>query len=307
MTTRFFALASFSALATIAACSASGGGGGPVGSNDSPSTTGGANGNGGTSSIPTSGTGGTGAVIDPNVPQDAGADCDSVLEVTYRDFTEAHPDFEMDFRGDVVRRGLVEPMLGSGSKPTFLNAVGCPPEPMTPLACANWTTTIPVLSTAENFAQWYTDVPGVNMTLEKELELVETPAGSGQFVFDSTSFFPLSPSEGFGPSPAGHYTGNNYLFTTEIHVKFGYRAGQVFTFRGDDDLWIFVNGKLALDLGSLHGPEQGTIDFDAQAAALAISVGQTYTMDIFHAERHTDGSNFRVTTNIACFEPVVVR
>src|SRR5262245_32472473 len=84
-------------------CSASGDGGaaGGVGGDGS--------GNGGTSSgtggIPISGAGGTGgtAVIDPNQPPpDGNEDCDSVLEVTYRDFTEAHPDFEMPFRGDVV-------------------------------------------------------------------------------------------------------------------------------------------------------------------------------------------------------------
>jgi len=100
--------------------------------------------------------------------------------------------------------------------------------------------------------------------------------------------------------------GKNFLFTTEIHVMFTYKAGQAFTFRGDDDLWIFVNNRLALDLGSLHAPEQGVIDFDKQAAALGISVGQSYPMDIFHAERHTSGSNFRFETNISCFTPVDV-
>jgi fibro-slime domain-containing protein len=293
-------------LVVLPACSAAGEG--SPGNGVSDGGTGG-QGTSGTSSIPTSGSanGGSGAIIDPTTPPMDDPECDSVLEVTYRDFTEAHPDFEMPFRGDVVRRGLVAPTLGAGRKPVFLSAIGCPADTMTPLGCANWTVTEPTLSTADAFAQWYADSPGVNMTIEKGLELTESAPGSGEYVFDSTSFFPLSASEGSGPSPAGHHTGNNYLFTTEIHVRFGYRAGQRFTFRGDDDLWIFVNDKLALDLGSLHGPEQGTIDFDAQAATLGITVGQTYAMDIFHAERHTDGSNFRVTTNISCFTDVVVR
>jgi fibro-slime domain-containing protein len=287
-------------------CSASGDGAGP-GGNVGESGAGGASGaSGGTTGIPTSGTGGSGAAIDPGMPP-ADPECDSLLDVVYRDFTEAHPDFEEAFRGDVVRRGLVAPDLGADQKPVFLNNTGCPAEMTTPLACANWTVTMPTLSTAGAFAEWYTDTPSVNVRLEKQMQLSENPAGSGEYVFDTSEFFPLQPSEGQGPSPVGHYTGRNYLFTTEIHVKFGYRAGQRFTFRGDDDLWIFVNGKLALDLGSLHGPEQGTIDFDAQAAMLAITPGQTYSMDIFHAERHTDGSNFRITTNIACFTDVVVR
>ena len=296
-------------LASLAgvACSASGDGAGPGGGVSEGGTN---SGNGGSTGIPTSGTGGgtaaTGAIIDPGMPP-ADPECDSVLDVVYRDFTEAHPDFEEPFKGDVVRRGLVAADLGADQKPVFVNNTGCPADMMTPLACSNWTVTQPTLSTVDAFTQWYADTPGVNVRLEKQLQLAESSAGSGEYVFDTSEFFPLAPSEGQGPSPVGHYTGRNYLFTTEIHVEFGYRAGQRFTFRGDDDLWIFVNGKLALDLGSLHGPEQGTIDFDAQAAALGIAVGQTYSMDIFHAERHTDGSNFRVTTNISCFTDVVVR
>ena len=56
----------------------------------------------------------------------------------------------------------------------------------------------------------------------------------------------------------------------------------------------------------MHGAESGTIDFDAQAAALGITPGRAYSMDIFHAERHTTASNFSVETNIACFTPSIV-
>lgn len=274
-------------------------------------------GNGGDGGTPGSGTGGlapgnggsgSGIVLDPDAgtpPQNE--DCDSVLQVTYRDFRETHPDFEMPFKGDVLRRGLVQPLLSADSKPVFLDRVGCPALKTTPLGCDNWTVTEPVITSAESFAQWYQTVPDVNIEIPGEIDLVETPLGSGQYVFESTAFFPLEASEGFGVTPAGHYMGKNFLFTTEAHVSFGYTAGQRFAFRGDDDVWIFVNGRLAMDLGSLHGPEEGVIDFDAQAAELGIRPGNTYRMDVFHAERHTDGSNFKFTTNIACFTTVVVR
>ena len=123
-------------------------------------------------------------------------------------------------------------------------------------------------------------------------------------MFDSNAFFPLAVGEGFGESPAG--SGQNFLFTTEIHVQFEYIGGQVFTFRGDDDLWIFVNDQLALDLGGMHNPFEGVIDFDAMATELDISPGGVYNMDIFHAERHTSASNFRVETNIRCFVPIII-
>jgi fibro-slime domain-containing protein len=230
------------------------------------------------------------------------ASCGTKLQVTYRDFNQMHPDFERAFPGDVVRRQLVQPQLGSDSKPMFGSSIGCPAKTSSPLECDNWTVSIPVITSADTFAEWYR-TSDVNIEIPKSLELTETPPGSGLYGYDSSAFFPLSPSEGFGVTPPNNSLGQNFLFTTEIHVRFGYAAGQKFTFRGDDDLWVFVNGKLALDLGSTHSAAEGTIDFDAQASALGIFPGNTYNMDIFHAERHTDSSNFKVTTNISCFVP----
>jgi len=235
------------------------------------------------------------------------AGCNTTLDVTYRDFSEAHPDFEQPFAGDVVRRHLVQPMLGPDRKPVFNDSIGLPWKEGTPLAVDNWMPTQPVIHSADTFKQWYNDVDGVNIELPKKLELVETTPGSGIYGYDSTAFFPLAPTEGWGITPKNNGLGMNFLFTTEIHVLFTYDAHQTFTFRGDDDLWIFVNGKLALDLGSMHAAAEGTIDFGAEAADLGISPGGSYAMDVFHAERHTSASNFKITTNIACFTPGVVK
>lgn len=244
---------------------------------------------------------------DPGVPTTETPDCGSILDVTYRDFDESHPDFEMKFMGDVVRRGLVEASLGADRKPVFKDSIGFPALPGTPTGVkTDWQPKDPVIASADSFKQWY-NTSEVNREFARQLPLSQTTPGSGIFGYDSTMFFPLTPSEGFGITPKGNGPGMNFLFTTEVHVQFRYAARQVFTFRGDDDLWIFVNGRLALDLGSLHNAEEGTIDFDAQAAALDISVGGRYSMDIFHAERHTFASNFKITTNIACFTPGVVK
>ena len=296
-------------LFVLAGCSAGGPAAGSQATRD-PGTGSGATGDtsGGAGSGAT-GSGATGNInTAPPEMDDAGDGCGSTLDVTYRDFNEMHPDFEQPFSGDVVRRGLVASALGPNQKPVFQDSIGHPAKAGTPVDIdTSWTPTQPVIHGADTFAQWYTSVPGINIELPKKLKLEEASPGSGIYGYDSSAFFPLAPTEGFGITPKGNDLGMNFLFTTEIHVLFTYTAGQQFTFRGDDDMWIFVNDKLALDLGSMHGPEEGTINFDAQAASLGISPGGSYAMDVFHAERHTRGSNFKITTNIACFVPGVVK
>jgi fibro-slime domain-containing protein len=255
-----------------------------------------------------------------------------------------HDDFEASARNvygpdgklykgwDDVGCGLVEPALGADSKPIaytgpadvaqggptvragvgrqrrVVSGNGCWPSTTgvcSAGSCAPWTFDPPTygIKDGSSFGQWYNTTAGVNMELPGEIMLAETAPGSGVSVYDTTAFFPLD-NMGFGNTPGQTH---NYHFTTEIHVRFSYQAGQKFTFRGDDDLWIFVNGKLALDVGGQHEDLEGSIDFDAQAAALGIVPGGTYPMDIFHAERQTTESNFRIETNIKCFERVPVK
>lgn len=228
----------------------------------------------------------------------------------YRDFISfpispatRHPDFEADFQGDDVTPLLVKPTLDADDKPVMDGR--CSDVD----AASNADTTLcpygQMLTSQANFDQWYRDAANVNLPIRTTLALAR--GANGAYLFDSapSGFYPID-DLGFTQPPAKEATADadasvndgqahDFGFTTEIHYFFQYRGGESLDFSGDDDVWIFVNRKLALDIGGLHPRTAAVMSLDDQAAELAITRGHLYEIALFHAERHSAGSNFKLT------------
>jgi len=186
-------------------------------------------------------------------------ECANVLRVIVRDFHGTHDDFEN--AGDWSSYEVASP-IGTARKPEKTSENG-------PL----------------HLEEWYQNLDGINLPFAVDLWLEPV---DGKYVYDSTAFFPLA--------GLGHM--DSYLFTTELHTNFEYQGGEVFTFRGDDDVFVYINGHLAVNLSGVHDAQEGSVSLDEEAAAFGLTLGGVYTFDLFQAERQPSGSNFRLETTL---------
>ncbi len=224
--------------------------------------------------------GGT-STVSAAFPGEVGS-CTYLMATTVHDMAESHP----DYGGGGGGPGMVQKDLGPDKKP------------------------VPTASAPGHFNTWFNTNPTAAMPLkgaETCLDLQMGKSDDGLWEFDSNNgpinqeFFPLDDyntldknstcsSEADPPKSTIH----NYGFCLESHATFVYKKGQVFEFRGDDDVWVFINDKLALDLGGIHAALDGKINLDS----LGLTDGKTYPWDFFFCERNKCGSSLRIKTTI---------
>lgn len=236
-----------------------------------------------------------------------------VLEVpvTYRDFIAIpntadprnptrHPDFEI-FAGQGITPGLVASTLSASGKPQYTGICDDTEQPYPAPACPYGQQ----MTTQESFDQWYNDDASVNATKVERMQLMRDMS-TGIYRIQNSAFYPWDGDsrslirQGLELTHTTDTASHNYGFTSEVRTYFEYKPDattpQELNFAGDDDVWVFINHKLAVDIGGLHSQQTGSVTLnDATATQLGLEAGKIYEIVLFHAERHTAGSNFNLS------------
>lgn len=123
---------------------------------------------------------------------------------------------------------------------------------------------------------------------------------------DESGFYPL---ENLGYEQPGLLKNTSFTdskhrngsFTLRGESQFVYNkdSNLYFQFTGDDDVYMYINGVLALDLGGAHGRNSKTVNLnDLDATKYGLKEGQVATFTFFYMERCSDASTFGIETNM---------
>ena len=145
---------------------------------------------------------------------------------------------------------------------------------------------------------WLAEISKDNVSEGNEDKVGNTNGTRGMFLIDDFEY--LDDANTVKNPYFDNIRNHNFGFTVKIQASFEYVPGQYFDFYGDDDVWVFIDRRLAVDIGGQHGQVAGAVLLDTigQNTGNPLIPGEKYDFHIFYAERHTEESNFRMRTSI---------
>ncbi len=155
--------------------------------------------------------------------------------------------------------------------------------------------------------RWFSEVEGESASYVGALKMEY--AGEGAvFSFKRDEFYPLDDAD-FSQGDVVNLDGHNHLFTMGFTVPFTVLASgnESFEVVADDDTFVFVDNKLAIDLGGIHDAVMGRFviqkngevyaasgDEELAFTGITLKEGDSSSVRVFHADRDAGGSVFDV-------------
>jgi fibro-slime domain-containing protein len=275
----------------------------------------------------------------------------SYLAATIRDFPSGRPVgdplFNREFgrgkgcgrSGWGVVQGMADSILGADRKPVrSAHDTGANyPNSWTYAFRCTYDTTEPAtkaeIGDTGLGTNWFRTVPGKNAETCRDIPLA-LDSTTGNYVYDNQHYFPIDDFSRLADGTPNPYYDqisgddgklHDFGFCLESHGNFEYKKGQVFRFAGDDDVWFFINNRLAVDLGGIHGTAKDSVYLDSIGSyhdpvldstgkatydrngrqifsvkwtAARLVENQTYPFDFFFCERDPQGSDMMIQTSM---------